>query len=296
MFAIAPRLQAALVLAGVLAALPAAGAAPAKKPGALPRPPGYDPVALRQRLAALDSADIARACGNIHSPWAYRGPLGREMSLRSYGRHHADSLHARAIAEFLVANAAIDTAYKMPSVKVECTPAAAKPIYLLSLHGRGGSTYALLRFDIEAAVFFDAEEPLGLVRFGAAGDSLWATLGELMEDDPLLRRERPRLAPEQAAQPLTGDSVFVEVLPKPIRRVPPVFPPAAIQMDLSGVVLVQALVGKDGEVKDAFVLSGHPVLRDDALEAIWQWKFKPAMAKGDTIPVWVAIPVRFTMR
>lgn len=296
MFAIAARLQATLVFAGVLAALSTAGAAPTKKSGALPGPPGYDPVALRQRLAALDSADIARACGNINAPWAYRGPLGREMSLRSYGRHHADSLHARAIADFLLANATIDTAYKMPSVKVECTPGAARPIYLLSLHGRGQSTYAVLRFDIEVALFFDAEEPLGLVRLGANGDSLWATLGELMQDDPLLRQERPRLDPEQAAQPLKGDTVYVEVLPKPTRRVPPVFPPAAIQMDLSGIVLVQALVGRDGEVKDAFVVSGHPVLRDDALEAIWQWKFKPAMANGEPIPVWVAIPVRFTMK
>jgi protein TonB len=294
-FAIAPRHQAALVMAGMLAAWSTAGAAPAKKPAMLPRPPGCDPAALRRRLAALDSADIARACGNISAPWAYRGPFGREQSLRSYGRHHADSLHARAIAGFLLASVTIDTAYKMPSVKVECTPAAARPIYLLSLHGRGYSTYALLRFDIEAAVFFDAEEPLGLVRLGDAGDSLWAALGELMPDDPLLRSERPRLAPQQA-RPLQGDTVFVEELPKPIRRVPPVFPPVAIQMDLSGVVLVQALIGKDGEVKDAYVVSGHPVLRDDALEAVWQWKFKPAMAKGEPVPVWVSIPVRFTMR
>lgn len=291
MFTLTPRPGTALFAGGVLVALSAALAAPAKKPAVLPAPPGYDAVALRQRLAALDSADITRACGNLSAPWAYRGPFGRELSLRSYGRHHADSLHARAIAGFLLANTAIDTAYKMRSESVTCVPAAARPIYLLSLHGRGRSTFALLRFDIDAAVFFDAEEPLGMVRLGPGGDSLWATLGEVLEDDPLLRSERPRLDRVEAR-----DSVFVDVLPKPTWRVPPVFPPAAIQMDLSGVVLVQALVGRDGTVKDAYVVSGHPVLRDDALEAVWQWKFKPAMARGEPVPLWVAIPVRFTMR
>jgi protein TonB len=69
----------------------------------------------------------------------------------------------------------------------------------------------------------------------------------------------------------------------------------ALGMKLSGVVMVQALVGEDGTVKDALVVSGHPVFRDDALEAVWQWQFKPASRDGRPIAVWVEIPVWFLM-
>ncbi|HXS82034.1 MAG TPA: energy transducer TonB [Methylomirabilota bacterium] len=280
----------------MLTALSAAGAEPAKKPAVLPIAPGFDPAALRERLASVDSADVARACGNLQAPWAYRGPFGRERTMRSYGRHHADSLVARAIATHLLSATRVDTATKMASIEVECDPARAKPIYLLALHGRGRSTFVLLRFDVAAALCFDAEEPLAMLRLGPAVDSLWATLAELMYDDPLLRGERPSLPADWEARPFIGDTVVVAQLPKATWRVPPVFPPVAIQMDLSGVVMVQVLIGKDGLVKDAYVLSGHPVLRDDALEAVWQWKFKPALSHDGPVPSWVAIPVRFTMK
>jgi len=44
------------------------------------------------------------------------------------------------------------------------------------------------------------------------------------------------------------------------------------------------------------VITGPPVLRDHALEAIWKWRVKPASAGGNPVPVCVAIPVKFTLR
>jgi TonB family protein len=283
-----PRVRSGFVIGVLLTALAAAIAAAAPKPAALPIPAGFDPVALRARLAGLDSVDIARACGNLSAPWAYRGPFGRELTLRSYGRHRADSLVARAIAAHLLAATAIDTATKLASIRVECDPKRAMPIYLLGLHGGGRSTLVLLRFDVAAALCFDAEEPLAMLWLGPAADSLWGVLGEVLYDDPLFRGERPA--------PAAGDSTVVTRMPIPTWRVGPVFPPAAIRMDLSGEVMVQALIGTDGLVKDAYVLSGHPVLRDDALEAVWQWKFKPALSHDDPVATWVSLPIRFSMK
>ena len=178
----------------------------------------------------------------------------------------------------------------MPSTEVPCEPNAAKPVYFAAFHGRGHDTFVLLRFDIGAALFFDAEEPLGMVMMGAGGDSLWATLGGLMDDDPLLRGDRP-----QPADSLKGDFLIVDELPSTIKKVKPIYPQVARAMNLAGQVIIQALVGPDGAIKDAFVVTGHPVFRDDALEAIWQWQFKPARAKGQPIAVWVAIPIRFSL-
>ena len=256
---------------------------------------GYEPDSLALRLADMDSADIARACGNICAPWAYRGPLGREQSMRSYGRRHVDGDQARALARYMLRSNTVDTASKVPSTTVPCEPAAAKPVYLVSFHGRGEDTFALLRFDIGATLFFDVEDPLGMVMMGADGDSLWVSLRALLDNDPLLRRERPRPPQGMTADSLKGDYVKVDTLPEVTKRVRPTYPSVARVMELSGVVVVQALVGKDGAVKDAFVITGHPVFRDDALEAIWQWQFKPGIYHGERVAVWVAIPVRFTL-
>jgi TonB family protein len=293
--------RAALLGAACALAVGAANAEPVPKTSYGPETKpakfiGYEPDSLLARLATIDSADIARACGNICAPWAYRGPLGRENSMRSYGRHRTDGAHARALAEFLFQSTTIDTASKIPSTSVPCEPARAEPVYLVAFHCRGRDTFALLRFDLPAAMFFDAEEPLGMVMMGTGGDSLWVALGEVMDDDPLLRKDRPRPRDGVTSDSLRGDFARVDSLPSVVSRVRPDYPSIARAMNISGLVVIQALVGKDGAVKDAFVIAGHPVLRDDALEAVWQWRFKPASLGTEPVAVWVAIPVRFTLR
>ena len=104
----------------------------------------------------------------------------------------------------------------------------------------------------------------------------------------------PTKAPEPGADrsPELGEYVYVEELPEAISKVPPVYPEAARPAD--GTVLIQALVGKDGRVRDTRVVKSIPGLDDAAVAAVRQWVFKPAMAKGSPVEVWVAVPVRFT--
>jgi TonB family protein len=91
------------------------------------------------------------------------------------------------------------------------------------------------------------------------------------------------------APPRPGDYVQVDDLPEVIRKVNPVPPsPGA-----SGTVLLQALVGEDGRVKEIIVERSAPELDSAAVRALWQWVFKPAMAKGKPTAVWVAVPMRF---
>jgi TonB family protein len=52
---------------------------------------------------------------------------------------------------------------------------------------------------------------------------------------------------------------------------------------------------RDGTVGDTKVVKSVLGFDQAAIDAVRQWKFKPAMAKGKPVAVWVAVPVRFTV-
>jgi protein TonB len=64
---------------------------------------------------------------------------------------------------------------------------------------------------------------------------------------------------------------------------------------VDGTVLVQALVGKDGKVKDTRVVKSIAMLDGAAEAAVRQWVFKPALSNNKPVAVWVAVPVKFTL-
>src|SRR5207249_4132617 len=55
-------------------------------------------------------------------------------------------------------------------------------------------------------------------------------------------------AADTGGLPKYGDYVYVEELPEAITRVPPAYPEAARKAGVQGVVMVQALIGRDGSV------------------------------------------------
>jgi protein TonB len=92
-----------------------------------------------------------------------------------------------------------------------------------------------------------------------------------------------------------GDSTYVDELPDALEKVAPYYPESARLQGIDGLVWVMAKVGTDGDVHDAIVQGGPAELRDESLEAVWKWKFKPAMRKGEPVVVWVMVPVKFTL-
>jgi protein TonB len=96
-----------------------------------------------------------------------------------------------------------------------------------------------------------------------------------------------------------GDNYFpgeIDELPSELETAKPVYPEEARVAGISGTVWLQMLVGADGAVHDAYVLAGEQELRDNALDAVWQWRFKPAVVHGRAAPIWVRAPVNFTLR
>jgi periplasmic protein TonB len=95
--------------------------------------------------------------------------------------------------------------------------------------------------------------------------------------------------------PKYGEYVYVEELPEAITKVSPQYPDIAREASVDGTVMVQALVGRDGRVKDTRVVKSIPMLDAAAVAAVRQWVFKPALSNNKPVAVWVAVPMKFTL-
>jgi periplasmic protein TonB len=101
--------------------------------------------------------------------------------------------------------------------------------------------------------------------------------------------------PTDEELPKFGEYVYVEELPEAIHKEAPQYPDLAREASVDGTVMVQALVGKDGKVKDTRVVKSIPMLDAAAVAAVRQWVFKPALSNNKPVAVWVAVPVKFTL-
>ncbi len=80
-----------------------------------------------------------------------------------------------------------------------------------------------------------------------------------------------------------------------IHQVKPTYPPLARQARIQGMVVLQAVIGKDGSIQNLKVVSGHPMLAPAALEAVKQWRYKPYYLNGEPVEVDTTINVNFTL-
>jgi TonB family protein len=60
-----------------------------------------------------------------------------------------------------------------------------------------------------------------------------------------------------------------------IQKVPPVYPPMAKQLRITGIVKVIATINASGAVIKAESNSGNKLLANSAIDAVRQWKFAP---------------------
>ncbi len=78
-------------------------------------------------------------------------------------------------------------------------------------------------------------------------------------------------------------------------KVTPEYPPLAKQAHIQGAVVLHAVIGKDGTVKNLQVISGHPMLTSAAVNAVKQWKYKPYYLNGQPVEIDTTIQVNFTL-
>ena len=81
-----------------------------------------------------------------------------------------------------------------------------------------------------------------------------------------------------------------------LQRVPPVYPPDARAAHISGTVVIQAMIGKDGMIENAKVVSSpDDSLSQAALDAVRQWRYQPYMLNGEPVSVMTTINVEFKL-
>jgi protein TonB len=101
---------------------------------------------------------------------------------------------------------------------------------------------------------------------------------------------------EVEASPAPEDFVAVDQEPVRLSIAPPEYPDMARQAGVEGSVLVRALVGRDGKVRQVLVVSGPEMLREAAVASANSARFRPAILNNKPVEQWVAFPVTFQMR
>ena len=81
-----------------------------------------------------------------------------------------------------------------------------------------------------------------------------------------------------------------------IYQVKPAYPPIARQTRTQGVVVLEAVIDRDGSIQSLRVVSGHPLLTQAALDAVKQWKYRPTLLNGEPIEVITTVTVTFTLQ
>ena len=113
---------------------------------------------------------------------------------------------------------------------------------------------------------------------------------------------------QQPATPVPGPAVSTPAPAEPLRvggnvqqakllrQVTPAYPVLARQARISGVVQVEATVGRDGKVLKAAALNGPPLLRQAAVDAVRQWTYQPTTLNGQPVEVVTQVNVTFNLQ
>jgi protein TonB len=82
--------------------------------------------------------------------------------------------------------------------------------------------------------------------------------------------------------------------PVVVTRVEPVYNETARRARIQGMVIIEAVIDRQGNVTEARVLKTLPLgLDQSALNAVKQWKFRPGTLNGQPVPVYYNLTVNF---
>jgi TonB family protein len=80
------------------------------------------------------------------------------------------------------------------------------------------------------------------------------------------------------------------------RQVAAIYPPQARAVGQHGTVVLEVLVATNGTVKDLKVVSGPPMLRQAAMDAVRRWKYQPFKLNGKAIAAQTQVQVDFKLQ
>jgi protein TonB len=81
-----------------------------------------------------------------------------------------------------------------------------------------------------------------------------------------------------------------------IHQVNPVYPALARQARIQGIVVLEAVINKEGSIESLRIISGHPLLTQASLDAVRQWKYRPTILNGEPVDVITTVTITFKMQ
>jgi len=116
-------------------------------------------------------------------------------------------------------------------------------------------------------------------------------------DQTSARPSSPVASNAGGAMPSTTGRVRItpsaaEIVSRPVE---PTYPLLAKQMKVQGAVVLDALIGKDGNIQALQVVSGPDILSGAARQAVKQWRFRPHLQSGEPVETAARITVNFTI-
>ena len=76
-------------------------------------------------------------------------------------------------------------------------------------------------------------------------------------------------------------------------KLDPIYPEAARQAKIQGVVALDVVIAPDGSVVDVRPISGPDVLAPAAVDAVKWWRFQPYLVNGQAVQVKTTLAVDF---
>jgi periplasmic protein TonB len=151
-----------------------------------------------------------------------------------------------------------------------------------------------LRIPATVAMLNDTEVPPPMIDPSAAGvrhgtgdpNTRGTVLDSVLGSDHVLPPPPPAVHHPPVSRMMEGNL---------IHRVQPDYPPLARQVRVQGLVVLRAMISRDGAIEDLQVLSGHPMLVKAAVEAVRQWRYRPYELNGEPVEVETEVKVNFVL-
>jgi periplasmic protein TonB len=80
-----------------------------------------------------------------------------------------------------------------------------------------------------------------------------------------------------------------------IYRVQPQYPPLARQARIQGIVVLRAMISREGKIENLQIITGHPLLVKSAMDAVLQWRYRPYYLNNEPVEVETQVTVNFTL-
>jgi protein TonB len=86
--------------------------------------------------------------------------------------------------------------------------------------------------------------------------------------------------------------------PRPLVKMPPMYPFKAKRLEIEGYVKVKFLVDEEGAVSRLSILEASPkgVFEASVLQSLPTWKFSPGVIMGEPVASWVVTTIRFELK